>query len=120
MAEKLTGKQFGFGFLAGLAFLTSNLGVWRAAYSPVMSWPVFGACLGAILAFAVCRFFLARAGVIQRFLVRWPTDPDRMPQPHGWVYWGVFAAWLFAFVLIALCPQSEQSYLPRFFFSRSA
>lgn len=66
-----------------------------------MSWPVFGACLGAILAFAVCRFFLARAGVIQRFLVSWPTDPDRMPQPPGGVYWGVFAAWLFAFVLIA-------------------
>jgi hypothetical protein len=120
MAEKLTGKQFGFGFLAGLAFLTSNFGVWRVAYAPVMSLPVFGAFLGAILAFAVCRFFLARAGVIQRFLVSWPTDPDRMPQPPGWLYLGVFAAWLLAFVLITLCSQSEQSYLPRFFSTRSA
>ncbi len=102
MAEKLIGKQFGFGALAGLAFLTANFGVWRAAYAPAMSWPVFGACLGAILAFAVCRFFLARAGVIQRFLVRWPTDPDRMPQPPGWLYLGVFAAWLLGLVLITL------------------
>lgn len=59
-------------------------------------------CLGAVIGFGVCRFFLARSALVTLFVVHFPTDPDRMRRPSFWLWAAVCAAGVVALILVTL------------------
>ena len=94
-------KRFGFGLLAALAFMVATFGLWQAVYLP-LSWHFARVCLGAVIGFGVCRFFLARSALVTLFVVHLPTDPDRLRRPSLWLWAAVCAAGVAALALVAL------------------
>ncbi|MGD9710280.1 MAG: hypothetical protein AB7U65_10715 [Halothiobacillaceae bacterium] len=94
-------KRLGFGLLAALAFMVATFGLWQAVYLP-LSWRFARACLGAVIGFGVCRFFLARSGLVTLFVVHFPTDPDRLCRPSFWLWVSVCAAGVAALALVTL------------------
>jgi hypothetical protein len=78
--------RFFFGILAALTFMMAMYGVWRIAHFPSpLSWRFAGLCLGAVLGFGVCRFFLARSALVTLFVVHFPTDPDPQRRAAPWL-----------------------------------
>lgn len=94
-------KRLGFGLLAALAFMVATFGLWQAVYLP-LSWRFARVCLGAVIGFGVCRFFLARSALVTLFVVHFPTDPDRLRRPSFWLWASVCAAGVAALALVAL------------------
>lgn len=94
-------KRLCFGLLAALAFVVAMYGLWQAAYLP-LSWRFVRVCLGAVIGFGVCRFFLARSALITLFVVHLPTDPDRLRRPALWLFPAVCAAGVAALMLVTL------------------
>lgn len=92
-------KRFGCGLLAALAFIVATYGLWQAAYLP-LSWRFARVCLGAVIGFGICRFFLARSALVTLFVVRFPTDPDRLHLPARWLWFAVCVAGMTAVMLV--------------------
>lgn len=94
-------KRIGYGLLAALAFMIAMYGLWQAAYLP-LSWRFIRVCLGAVIGFGVCRFFLARSALVTVFVVHFPTDPDRLRRPAFWLLPAMCAAGVAALMLVTL------------------